>query len=232
LNLEFIEGPELKNLLAAGVECLDANKEEINDLNVFPVPDGDTGTNMVLTLQAALREAQQASDEVKDILERAARGSLMGARGNSGVIVSQFFRGFARAVGDAPRLGTQEIAKGIEGASKLAYQAIRKPVEGTILTIVREAAAKARELQKDKLPLADFLVQIYQHILEVLEKRQRPGNCRRINCPWRISWSKSTSIYWRFWRKPRKCCPFSSRLGWWMPARKGFVIFVKVLLKP
>ena len=170
MNLDFIEGPELKNLLAAGVECLDANKEEINDLNVFPVPDGDTGTNMVLTLQAALREAQQASDEVKDILERAARGSLMGARGNSGVIVSQFFRGFARAVGDAPRLGTQEIAKGIEGASKLAYQAIRKPVEGTILTIVREAAAKARELQKDKLPLADFLVQIYQHILEVLEK--------------------------------------------------------------
>ncbi|NLY88981.1 MAG: DAK2 domain-containing protein [Firmicutes bacterium] len=170
MNLEFIEGPELKNLLAAGVECLNANKEEINDLNVFPVPDGDTGTNMVLTFQAALREVQQASDEVKDILERAARGSLMGARGNSGVIVSQFFRGFARAVGNAPRLGTLEIAKGIEGASKLAYQAIRKPVEGTILTIVREAAAKAQELQKKKLPLMDFLVQIYQHIVEVLEK--------------------------------------------------------------
>ena len=170
MNLEFIEGPELKNLLAAGVECLDANKEEINDLNVFPVPDGDTGTNMALTLQAALREVQQASDEVKDILERAARGSLMGARGNSGVIVSQFFRGFARAVGNAPRLGTQEFAKGIEGASKLAYQAIRKPVEGTILTIVREAAAKAKELQKEKLPLVDFLVQIYEHILKVLEK--------------------------------------------------------------
>lgn len=170
LNLEFIEGPEFKNLLAAGVECLNANKDEINDLNVFPVPDGDTGTNMVLTFQAALREAQQASDEVKDILERAAQGSLMGARGNSGVIVSQFFRGFARAVGNAPRLGPDEIAKGIEGASKLAYQAIRKPVEGTILTIVREAAAKARELQKEKAPLVDFLVQIYQHILEVLEK--------------------------------------------------------------
>lgn len=170
MNLEFIEGPELKNLLAAGVECLNANKDEINDLNVFPVPDGDTGTNMVLTFQAALREVQQASDEIKDILERAAQGSLMGARGNSGVIVSQFFRGFARAVGSAPRLGPEELAKGIEGASRLAYQAIRKPVEGTILTIVREAAAKAQQLQKEKVPLVDFLVQIYEHILAVLEK--------------------------------------------------------------
>ena len=151
MNLEFIEGPDLKDLLAAGVECLNANKDEINDLNVFPVPDGDTGTNMVLTFQAALREVQQASDEVKDILERAAQGSLMGARGNSGVIVSQFFRGFARAVGNASRLGTLELAKGIDGASKLAYQAIRKPVEGTILTIVREAAVRAQELQKQKI---------------------------------------------------------------------------------
>lgn len=170
MNLEFIEGPDLKDLLAAGVECLNANKDEINDLNVFPVPDGDTGTNMVLTFQAALREVQQASDEVKDILERAAQGSLMGARGNSGVIVSQFFRGFARAVGNAPRLGTLELAKGIDGASKLAYQAIRKPVEGTILTIVREAAVRAQELQKQKISLVDFLVLTYQHTLEVLEK--------------------------------------------------------------
>lgn len=170
MNEEFIEGLRLKDLLAAGVDCLDANKDEVNDLNVFPVPDGDTGTNMVLTFQAALKEAQQAPNEVKDILERAAQGALMGARGNSGVIVSQFFRGFARAVGDAPKLGSVEIGKGIDGAAKLAYQAIRKPVEGTILTIVREAAVKARELQKQEISLAEFLEQVYQHTLVVLEK--------------------------------------------------------------
>lgn len=170
MNEEFIEGLQLKALLAAGVDCLDAHKEEVNDLNVFPVPDGDTGTNMVLTFQAALKEAQQASNEVKDILERAARGSLMGARGNSGVILSQFFRGFARAVGDAGKLGPAEISKGIDGAAKMAYQAIRKPVEGTILTIVREAAAKARELQKQDMPLGEFLEQVYLHTVEVLEK--------------------------------------------------------------
>ncbi|NLY90163.1 MAG: DAK2 domain-containing protein [Firmicutes bacterium] len=170
MNLDLIDGPKLKKVLAAGVETLVGHKEEVDALNVFPVPDGDTGTNMSLTFQAALREAEKATDEVPAILERAAQGALMGARGNSGVIVSQFFRGFARAVGKAEKLGIPEIAKGIAGAANTAYQAVRKPVEGTILTVVREAGEKAQKLQGKEKDLIRFMDQVYQHAEKVLAK--------------------------------------------------------------
>ncbi len=170
MSLDFIDGPKLKEILAAGVETLTEHKEEVDDLNVFPVPDGDTGTNMSLTFQAALREAEKASDEVPDILEHAAQGALMGARGNSGVIVSQFFRGFAKAVGKARKLGIPEITKGIKGASSLAYQAVRKPVEGTILTVVREAGEKATQIHAEETDLISFLEKVYKHADTILEK--------------------------------------------------------------
>ncbi len=170
MSLDFIDGPKLKEILAAGVETLTEHKEEVDDLNVFPVPDGDTGTNMSLTFQAALREAEKASDKVPDILELAAQGALMGARGNSGVIVSQFFRGFAKAVGKAEKLGIPEITKGINGASSLAYQAVRKPVEGTILTVVREAGEKATKIQAKETDLISFMEKIYKHADNILEK--------------------------------------------------------------
>jgi DAK2 domain fusion protein YloV len=170
LSLDFIDGPKLKKILAAGVETLVEHKAEVDDLNVFPVPDGDTGTNMSLTFQAALKEAEKAKDEVPEILERAAQGALMGARGNSGVIVSQFFRGFARAVGKTEKLGIAEIAKGIVGAANTAYQAVRKPVEGTILTVVREAGEKAQKLQKKEKDPIRFVEQVYEHADQVLAK--------------------------------------------------------------
>ena len=170
MNLDFIDGPKLKKLLEVGVETLFEHKEEVDDLNVFPVPDGDTGTNMYLTFQAALREATKAQDNVKNILEAAAQGALMGARGNSGVITSQFFRGFAKGVGDAKKLGISEIANGITSASSLAYQAVRKPVEGTILTVVREAGEKAKTLVGKKIKLEEFLVTVYEHAEAVLAK--------------------------------------------------------------
>jgi len=170
VSLDLIDGPKIKEILAAGVETLVGHKEEVDALNVFPVPDGDTGTNMSLTFQAALREAEKASDEVPDILERAAQGALMGARGNSGVIVSQFFRGFVRAVGKAQHLGIPEIAKGIVGAANTAYQAVRKPVEGTILTVIREAGAKAQALQGKEQDPIRFFEQVYRHAEEVLAK--------------------------------------------------------------
>ncbi|MBA2133505.1 DAK2 domain-containing protein [Capillibacterium thermochitinicola] len=170
MSLDLIDGPKLKQILAAGVDNLVGHKEEVDALNVFPVPDGDTGTNMSLTFQAALREAEKATDDVANILERAAQGALMGARGNSGVIVSQFFRGFARAVGKVDKLGIPEIVRGIVGAANTAYQAVRKPVEGTILTVVREAGEKAQKLQgKEKDPIR-FLEQVYKHAEEVLAK--------------------------------------------------------------
>lgn len=170
MSLDFIDGPKLKRILAVGVETLTGYKEEVDDLNVFPVPDGDTGTNMSLTFQAALREAEKASDAVPDILERAAQGALMGARGNSGVIVSQFFRGFAKSVGKARKLGIPEISKGIVGASNLAYHAVRKPVEGTILTVVREAGQKAQEIKGQEKDLIRFLEIVYQHAEIILDQ--------------------------------------------------------------
>jgi DAK2 domain fusion protein YloV len=170
LNLDLIDGPKLKTILAAGVETLVGHKEEVDALNVFPVPDGDTGTNMSLTFQAALREAEKATDEVPAILERAAQGALMGARGNSGVIVSQFFRGFARAVGKVEKLGIPDLAKGIVGAATTAYQAVRKPVEGTILTVVREAGEKAQKIQGKEDNLIRFVEQVYKHAEKVLAK--------------------------------------------------------------
>jgi hypothetical protein len=170
LSLDLIDGPKLKTILSAGVDMLTGHKDEVDALNVFPVPDGDTGTNMSLTFQAALREAEKASDNVPDILEHAAQGALMGARGNSGVIVSQFFRGFAKAVGKARKLGIPEISKGIVGASTLAYQAVRKPVEGTILTVIREAGAKAQEIRENEKNLIKFLEIVYKHAEIVLDK--------------------------------------------------------------
>ncbi|NLM36893.1 MAG: DAK2 domain-containing protein [Firmicutes bacterium] len=170
MNLDLIDGPKLKQILAAGVDNLVGHKEEVDALNVFPVPDGDTGTNMSLTFQAAFREAEKAADNVTDILERAAQGALMGARGNSGVIVSQFFRGFARAVGKVDKLGIPEMVRGMVGAANTAYQAVRKPVEGTILTVIREAGEKAQKLQGKEKDLLRFLEQVFKHAEEVLAK--------------------------------------------------------------
>jgi len=170
LSLDYIDGPKLKKLLEAGVETLFEHKEEVDDLNVFPVPDGDTGTNMYLTFQAALREALKAQDDVESILEAAAQGALMGARGNSGVITSQFFRGFAKGVGNTKKMGISEIANGIAGASALAYQAVRKPVEGTMLTVVREAGEKAKSLVGKKIKLEEFLLTVFEHTEVILDK--------------------------------------------------------------
>lgn len=147
------------------------HKDEVDALNVFPVPDGDTGTNMYLTFLSALREVEKnANDTLASVVESSAQGALMGARGNSGVIVSQFFRGFAKAVAGAEKLDQEVIAAGIEGASALAYQAVRKPVEGTILTVVREAAVQARKLREDNLSLTDFIEGVYHYAEFVLAK--------------------------------------------------------------
>jgi len=123
---------------------LSANHEEANRLNVFPVPDGDTGTNMLLTLQSAVEDIKESNAaEVSKIAKLASHGSLMGARGNSGVILSQIFRGFARAVEGKSSLTPAELAAAFEEAANAAYRAVNKPTEGTILTVAREAGRAA-----------------------------------------------------------------------------------------
>jgi DAK2 domain fusion protein YloV len=140
-----VGGEELLAALRSGLAWLQANQEEINDLNVFPVPDGDTGSNMYLTLRSAVEEAQVAADpsSASSVLGAAAHGSLMGARGNSGVILSQVLRGLAQGVGGLARLDAAAWAQGMGEARTVAYKAVMKPTEGTILTVVREAADAA-----------------------------------------------------------------------------------------
>jgi DAK2 domain fusion protein YloV len=139
-----VDGPLFKRALLGSLSWLAANHEEVNRLNVFPVPDGDTGTNMLLTLQSAVEDVKESNAaEVSKIAKLASHGSLMGARGNSGVILSQIFRGFARAVEGKSSLAPAELAAAFEEAANAAYRAVNKPTEGTILTVAREAGRAA-----------------------------------------------------------------------------------------
>ena len=139
-----VDGQLFKRALLGSLSWLSANHEEVNRLNVFPVPDGDTGTNMLLTLQSAVEDVKESNAaEVSKIAKLASHGSLMGARGNSGVILSQIFRGFARAVEGKSSLTPAELAGAFEEAANAAYRAVNKPTEGTILTVAREAGRAA-----------------------------------------------------------------------------------------
>jgi fatty acid kinase len=139
-----VDGPLFKRALLGSLSWLSANHEEVNRLNVFPVPDGDTGTNMLLTLQSAVEDIKESNAaEVSKIAKLASHGSLMGARGNSGVILSQIFRGFARAVEGKSSLTPAELATAFEEAANAAYRAVNRPTEGTILTVAREAGRAA-----------------------------------------------------------------------------------------
>lgn len=139
--MERINGKLLKEMLASGMNNLANHSAEIDALNVFPVPDGDTGTNMHLTFSNGVNDALNVeSDKVKDICKSLSRGLLMGARGNSGVITSQIFRGLYQAVEDLEEIDATQLALALVNGSRVAYKAVMRPVEGTILTVVREAA--------------------------------------------------------------------------------------------
>lgn len=156
-------GRELKSFLEAGTAWLEAHAASINALNVFPVPDGDTGTNMVLTMHAALEEIKAAPDDSAAAVAHAtAHGALMGARGNSGVILSQLFRGLASGLDGKAQFDGADFAAALNEASITAYKGVIKPVEGTILTVGREAAEAAQALveegQVDFLPVLERVV--------------------------------------------------------------------------
>lgn len=139
-----LDGVTFHELLLAGLAWLDQHHEIVNALNVFPVPDGDTGTNMLLTMKSACREiAEDHTRSVGLVAKAAAHGALMGARGNSGVILSQILRGISRSLGEQERLTGPALAAALTEGSRVAYKGVNRPVEGTILTVVREAAAAA-----------------------------------------------------------------------------------------
>ena len=161
------DGRGLKRLLNASLVWMEQHTAVINSLNVFPVPDGDTGTNMYLTLQAACQEiANSPEREAGAIAQQASRGALMGARGNSGVILSQILRGFAQGLKDKEDFSAVEFAEALASGSTVAYQAVIKPVEGTILTVVRESSEAAVEVSEQLSDLRD----LFEYLLHAAQE--------------------------------------------------------------
>jgi len=150
----IIDGDQYKKLMNAGLTWLRTNQESVNALNVFPVPDGDTGTNMVLTLQAAYDEISNSSEKhVGSLAEKLAHGALMGARGNSGVILSQIWRGFSKGIGESEFLDGKSLVEGLLQARDTAYKGVVRPVEGTILTVCKDMALEGEKaLQESEDP--------------------------------------------------------------------------------
>ena len=162
--MKLLNGKDFKEMLSSGAANLDNNQAEINALNVFPVPDGDTGTNMSMTFNSGAKEANQCfSNNIGDVAKSLTKGLLMGARGNSGVITSQIFRGFAQSIEGKEEINTKELAEAFENGTRVAYKAIMKPVEGTILTVIREASWYANREVKEN-PKMD--IETYFHRLE------------------------------------------------------------------
>jgi DAK2 domain fusion protein YloV len=162
LSLDNINGNDLVRCIKAGCIKLEHNRDSVDLLNVFPVPDGDTGTNMYLTLLSAVKEGEKNLNQPLSKVARAiSMGSLMGARGNSGVILSQIFRGFARTLEGKETANALDLALALKSGSQTAYEAVMKPVEGTILTVIREiASACETEARKDSDIVATLLAGI------------------------------------------------------------------------
>ena len=161
----------LRKMFLAGAANLEAKKEFINELNVFPVPDGDTGTNMTLTIMSAAKEVQALEDpDMVSMAKAISSGSLRGARGNSGVILSQLLRGFTKEIREYKEIDTIILAKACDRATATAYKAVMKPKEGTILTVAKGISQKAAELAETTDDLEVFLPEVISHAEQVLEE--------------------------------------------------------------
>lgn len=170
MALKTIDAKMLSKMFLAGATNLDHKKEWINELNVFPVPDGDTGTNMTMTIMSAAKEVTNADQsDMAAVCKAISSGSLRGARGNSGVILSQLFRGFTKSVSSKKELNVEDLAEAFEKAVETAYKAVMKPKEGTILTVARGGAEKARELLDDGCSdLETYIREVILYMDEVL----------------------------------------------------------------
>lgn len=168
--VKTIDANTFKKMFLAGAASIEAQKEFINELNVFPVPDGDTGTNMTLTIMSAVKEINSLKNpSLEELAKAISGGSLRGARGNSGVILSQLFRGFTKEIKDYKELNTTIITNAFQKAVETAYKAVMKPKEGTILTVARGAADKAAQLVLETDDIVYFGREIIAHMEVVLE---------------------------------------------------------------
>ncbi|MDX6511496.1 MAG: fatty acid kinase [Gaiellaceae bacterium] len=163
--------PRLRELAGAALAALEANRARIDDLNVYPVPDGDTGTNLTQTLRSVVADLDNATDGTRPELARAVtRAALMGARGNSGVIFSQIVRGAAESLGETSTFDAASVARALRAASDAAYRAVKRPVEGTILTVVREMAEEAETREADVGSAGELLVDVVRRGEEALAR--------------------------------------------------------------
>src|SRR4030042_1303098 len=145
-QISSCNGQEMKEMFVAGSSWLEKSVAEVNAINVFPVPDGDTGTNMHLTMRSTLEEVDRSPNpSVSDVAKAMAQGALMGARGNSGVILSQFFRGLAKGLEEKESATGSDLAAALDEACRAAYKGLSQPVEGTMLTVIKDAAKAAKD---------------------------------------------------------------------------------------
>ena len=169
--MNTIDAKLLARMFLAGAKNLEVKKEWINELNVFPVPDGDTGTNMTLTIMSAVKEVNNLEDvQMTSLAKAISSGSLRGARGNSGVILSQLLRGFTKGIRDLEELDAVALARAVDKGVETAYKAVMKPKEGTILTVARGVADQALELAEDAEDLQTFLEDVLEEGRRVLAK--------------------------------------------------------------
>ena len=170
-TISDLDGEIWKRMMAAGAKALEEKKHDVDALNVFPVPDGDTGTNMVLTIQAAVRDAEKVtSQSIGVVAASASMGSLMGARGNSGVILSQLLRGISKGFEGLHTANSLQVAQALQAGVDTAYKAVMKPVEGTILTVSKETARAALAMAKSGGSLIETLQEAQEKGLKSLAK--------------------------------------------------------------
>ena len=171
MSYENMNGIMLKKAFIGATACLDNNKEEVDALNVFPVPDGDTGTNMSLTMKSSVKHILNLEEySAGKVAMAASTGSLMGARGNSGVILSQLFRGFANGLKDMEVADTKDLANAFKLAADTAYKAVMKPTEGTILTVARGCADYAMDIAENEKDIVLFMEKVIEHGNKVLNQ--------------------------------------------------------------
>jgi hypothetical protein len=152
-----LKAGDIVELVKVAYLSLKSSEEEINELNVFPVPDGDTGTNLRLTMEKVVEEIQRAPTRMDEISKAIIYGALRGARGNSGVILSQILRGFFDEASQKEELFSDDIISSLKRAKEVAYQAVRKPVEGTMLTVIKDTYRGVKDLKKKETPLIEVL---------------------------------------------------------------------------
>ena len=169
--IQCIDGKQLRDMFVSGANNLQNNKDLVDKLNVFPVPDGDTGTNMSLTISYAIKELLKVqNDDITDIGKALSKGSLMGARGNSGVILSQIIRGISKSIEGKDSLNVVDLANAFKNGSDTAYKAVIKPIEGTILTVVRESGEYAVKIANKDMDMIEFLELVVKKANESLDK--------------------------------------------------------------